>query len=75
MQNAFMKIEVPHFLYETEINLFMELFVGPFLLRLFSRLFNRLLLKMKFVGRSCLFSFHGSLALYLPVALLNRMVF
>lgn len=47
---------------------------GSFLLRLFRRLFNRLLLKMKFVGRSCLFSFHGSLTLYLPVALLNRMV-
>ena len=48
---------------------------GSFLLRLFSRLFNRLLLKMKFVGRSRLFSFHGSLTLYLPVASLNRMVF
>ena len=27
MQNAFVKIEVPHFLYETEINLFKELVV------------------------------------------------
>ena len=43
---------------------------GSFLLRLFSWLFNRLLLKMKFGGISCLFSFHGSLTLYLAVALL-----
>ena len=27
MQNAFVKIEVPHFLYKTEINLFKDLFV------------------------------------------------
>ena len=27
MQSAFVKIEVPHFLYETEINLFKELVV------------------------------------------------
>ena len=27
MQNAFVKIEDPHFLYETEINLFKKLFV------------------------------------------------
>ena len=66
MQNALVKIEVPHFLYEAEINLFKDLFVvflispGSFLLRLFRRLFNRLLLIMKFVGSLCLFSFHGS---------------
>ena len=49
---------------------------GSFLLRLFSRLLNRLLLKMKFGGRSCLFTLHAWESYVLSTScLVNRRVF
>ena len=54
--------------------LYLQISSGCFLFRVCFRLLSRFLANVKFVGRFCLLSFHGSLTLYLPVNLLNSMV-
>ena len=54
--------------------LYLKISSGCFPIRVCCRLFSLFFVNVKFVGRFCLLSFHGSLTLYLPVTLLNSIV-